>query len=953
MNIFPAARFVRHICFFLLTALATLLNPCHAEAGRTVRVGIYQAKPLAFFDKDGSAHGFFVDMLSHIAEKEQWNVQYVPGSWQEGLDRLKNGKIDMVLCIGYTAEREKYMDFPKEYLLLNWGVLYRPKGAQVTSLMELEGKSVSALKGDVYLTGFLELVRQFNVHVRIQEVDSYSKVFKAVESGAVAAGVAGNLYGILNEDGRRAEQTPVIFSPIKVGYAVNEGSNGDLIATLDRNIAAMKADKTSIYHRELEHLLGKKDQIIPKEAYWALIGIIAVLLLAIIWNVILKRQVKAKTESIEIEIAGRNKAQEALRESLEQLRSYVDLSPNAVFVADENGRYIDVNPAASTITGFSAAELLTMNIPDLLPPESQEWGKSNFRQLLESGYSSGEAAFKRKNGETGYWSLAAVRLSNSRFMGIVTDITERKQIEDELSRKNEQLQFVLDGSQLGFWDWNLVTGEVVRNERWAEILGYTLAEIDFSTNQWTDLIHIDDRDYAWKSISDHLEGRTPLHKIEYRMYAKNGEYKWILDQARIVKRDAEGKPVRMSGTHTDITESKIAADEKHAFEQQMQHTQKLESLGVLSGGIAHDFNNILAIIMGYCSLTKMDYETAENNISEIEKAAERAAGLCRQMLAYAGKAQLTKTRVNLSMLVDEMATMLKSTIPQNAAIKPVLSAHIPFISGDASQLRQVIMNLIINASEAIGKEQGEVQVSLVRTTVIAGQSDRDYHGKTIPSGEYVCLEVTDNGCGMDEETKWRIFEPFYTTKFTGRGLGMSAVLGIINSHDGALQLFSRLGHGTTFKVYLPVLKNDSAGDEEQTSSVAPAPWQGSGTVLLVEDEEQIRFLAKSMLMMFGFSVLEAVNGKEALELFRKNAADVTLVVTDMGMPVMDGYELFHELKILRPELPIIVSSGFGDCEVTSRIGSDNIAGLINKPYTPNQLRDVLRNAVESSHKNSA
>lgn len=241
------------------------------------------------------------------------------------------------------------------------------------------------------------------------------------------------------------------------------------------------------------------------------------------------------------------------------------------------------------------------------------------------------------------------------------------------------------------------------------------------------------------------------------------------------------------------------------FEQQIQQTQKLESLGVLSGGIAHDFNNILAIIIGYCSLTKMDYETAENNITEIEKAAERASGLCRQMLAYAGKATLTQTQVNLRMLVDDMITMLKSTLPLNTVIKPELSANIPLINADASQLRQVVMNLIINASEAIGKEHGEILVSLVRA---------------------------------------------------------------------------------------------------------------------------------------------AVNGKEALQLYQTNATDITLVMTDMGMPMMDGYELFYELKKLNPELPIIVSSGYGDAEVSSRISIDNIAGLISKPFGAEQLREVLKTALE-------
>ncbi len=388
-------------------------------------------------------------------------------------------------------------------------------------------------------------------------------------------------------------------------------------------------------------------------------------------------------------------------------------------------------------------------------------------------------------------------------------------------------------------------------------------------------------------------------------------------------------------------ERRQTEEEKHLLELQFQQTQKLESLGVLSGGIAHDFNNILAIIKGNCSLATMYSENIEHYIKEIDKASDRAAALCRQMLAYAGKATLTPTQIVLWLLVDDVVSMLKATISQNVVIKTCYSPDTSSFMGDASQLRQVVMNLIINAAEAIGNTQGEVCVLLSKAVIKAGLAEKDYNGKIILPGKYICMEVTDNGCGMDEETKWRIFEPFYSTKFTGRGLGMSAVLGIIKSHGGALQLHSQLGQGTTFKVYLPVQKSDSARDDDTSAS---APWQGNGTILLVEDEDKVRLITKSLLENIGFSVLEAVNGKEALELYRKNATDIRLVVTDMGMPVMDGYELFNELKKLNPRLPIIVSSGHGDAEVSSRLGTDNIAGLISKPYGTDQLREVLKRA---------
>jgi len=399
-------------------------------------------------------------------------------------------------------------------------------------------------------------------------------------------------------------------------------------------------------------------------------------------------------------------------------------------------------------------------------------------------------------------------------------------------------------------------------------------------------------------------------------------------------------------TLNDISERKKAEEEKVALDHQLLQAHKLESLGVLAGGIAHDFNNSLGIILGNCYLAKLDPEGAEGYITTIEKSANHSAELCRQMLEYAGKSLLVTNQVDMTTVVRDKVRTLKAAIPQNVVIK-LDCTDTPLIGGDASLLGQIVMNLIVNASEAIGEAQGEIRVSLATTEIRAGFSDKDHLGRIIPAGVYVCLEISDTGCGMDDEIKRRIFEPFYTTKFTGRGLGLSAALGIILSHQGALQLFSQPGKGTTIKIYLPVYKE--APEEESDQQASFAPWQGSGTVLLVDDEEHVIFVAKTMLEELGFSVIDASNGKEALELYRMNAEKITLVVTDIGMPVMDGYALFSELKKINPELPIIISSGFSDTVVTLRIAVENIAGFISKPYSFEQLRDALKSVVGSCH----
>ena len=410
-------------------------------------------------------------------------------------------------------------------------------------------------------------------------------------------------------------------------------------------------------------------------------------------------------------------------------------------------------------------------------------------------------------------------------------------------------------------------------------------------------------------------------------------------------RDEQGDIIQVVHIQRDITERKRAEEEKLVLEQQFQQSQKLESLGVLAGGIAHDFNNILSVIVGNCYLAKMDSDNSRDFIPKIEQASERAAELCRQMLAYAGKTQIVQSQVNILALVDEMVRMLKATLPKNVAIKLGSSTDVPLVKADTSQISQIVMNFIINASEAIGEAQGEILVLLEKAVIADGPSEKDYQGKKIRPGDYVCLVVTDNGCGMSNETKRRIFEPFYTTKFTGRGLGMSAVLGIVTSHGGALQIFTQLGQGTTFKVYLPVQSKVSSEDNPQWQTTNLGPWQCNGTILLVEDEEQVRLIAKTILEKMGFSVIEAVNGLEALELYHQNATEINLVLTDLGMPIMDGYEMFRELKKINSELPIVISSGFGDAVVTSRIARKDIAGLISKPYDHSRLREVLKAAL--------
>ncbi|MDD2273495.1 MAG: response regulator [Desulfuromonadaceae bacterium] len=397
----------------------------------------------------------------------------------------------------------------------------------------------------------------------------------------------------------------------------------------------------------------------------------------------------------------------------------------------------------------------------------------------------------------------------------------------------------------------------------------------------------------------------------------------------------------------DITGRKLAEKNLQNFERQFQQTQKLESLGVLAGGIAHDFNNILTIIIGHCFIIREDVDSGmsyKSHVEQIENSANRAADLCRQMLTYAGKEHLVQTQVNLWLLVDETVKMLKSALKKNVTIETDLKRDVPEIVGDNSQIRQVIMNLILNAGESIEDNNGTVKISLEKTTVPAGQVEVDFFGNSIPPGSYASVKVVDNGCGMVEEVQKRIFEPFFTTKFTGRGLGMSTVLGIIRAHSGALQLFSEKGVGTTFNVYLPLLTVADAA--ETTSGIeTAATGKKKYTIMLVDDEVALLTVGAALLEAMGFSVVTASNGSDAVEIYRQQQSGIDLVIMDLVMPGMGGVEAYRELRKIDSVVPVMICSGYGAESVEDVITGDQRASFLHKPYNPAELRMELNRMV--------
>ena len=404
----------------------------------------------------------------------------------------------------------------------------------------------------------------------------------------------------------------------------------------------------------------------------------------------------------------------------------------------------------------------------------------------------------------------------------------------------------------------------------------------------------------------------------------------------------------------DVTGRRRAEQERLEFERRLAETQKLESVGVLAGGIAHDFNNLLTGILGNAMLVReqlgTEHPQMRRQLGEVEAAAQRAAGLCKQILAYAGQTQFVVQPLDLNRLIAAQEPLLKVSIGKMAVLELELDAPLRLIRGDDTQLRQVLMNLIINASEAIGDRPGKVAVRTRLLRLREEDLKQLTAGNGITPGWFVSLEVSDDGCGMTPEVMARIFEPFYTTKFIGRGLGLSALLGIMRGHKGGIRVTSTPQHGTRFQLLFPALEDSTAPFPPDSRAPMPTGMRGRGTVLVVDDEEYVRDFARDALVGAGFDVVMAADGEEAVALVKATPARFAAVVLDLRMPRMDGENALLAIRLLTPRLPVVLASGFDETFIHKRFLDRGLAGFIAKPFAPKALVDQVDDAIRKARR---
>ena len=720
-----------------------------------------------------------------------------------------------------------------------------------------------------------------------------------------------------------------------VNHAALAYGNAERDALIGRNVwECYPALKDSILHQAYEHVLrtgetSRFERYDDEHDRWQSVyafpadgGVIAVL----------------------EDITERRRAERSLMASEAALARAQEVAGIGSFTVERPGQ-IQLSAQAYRLLGLDPT-VDTVDIPTLrtilAPSDSERWRALSARTPIGDDISMDFTAMRRDGSTVILHVLARVMTASGgivKMFGTAQDVTEQRKALEDLKRSEETLRLAQEAANIGSFDFDLRTGTMFRSDQLMRMIGLEPtdeARAYIDSRPRFDLVHPDERaavQETWAKVISTGERQI----IRMRVFRADGVERHMISSAMLV-RDGNGEPARIVGTQVDITEQVRSDEERARVEAQLQQAQKLESLGVLAGGIAHDFNNLLVGILGNASLALLDLEPgaeARQSIAEIEQSAQRAAELTRQLLAYAGKGRYVVESADASAVITEMTPLMRTAISRNASLQMDLATALPRIDVDVNQFRQVVMNLITNASDALEAKPGLISVRTGRQEI-----SREYLASCAPGsdaqpGSFTYVEVHDNGTGMDETTSQRIFEPFFSTKFTGRGLGLAATMGIMRSHHGAIRVYSEVGSGTSMKLLFPCsTQGSSAG---ALTGARADEWRSGGQILVVDDEDSVRAVASALLRRRGFRTQEASDGVKALELFVQQPGAFDLVLLDLTMPIMNGEETLRALRAISPTVNVLLMSGYNEQDVTRMFEGRRLSGFLQKPFRADEL----------------
>ena len=666
----------------------------------------------------------------------------------------------------------------------------------------------------------------------------------------------------------------------------------------------------------------------------------------------LQQRLAFQSEELIGEIKERKQVEKSLRESEAWLSTTLESIGDAVIATDVGGRVTFMNPVALSLTGCNRQETIGKPLEEvfcIINEESRQPVESPVTKVIRRGIVVGLANHtlliaKDRTEMPIADSGAPIRDEKGNLIGVVLvfrDIRENKRAEKELRKSEEKYRHLVESTVDWVWSCDIEGRQTFSNKAVEQILGYEVHEINGASA--FSLMHPEYRERVHEWMQKAVEEKRGWKGTVTKWRHKDGSLRFLETVAQPIL-DAEGNLTGFSGIDRDVTDREKAIEEKNKLETKLQQAQKMEAIGTLAGGIAHDFNNILFPIIGFAEMMLDDIpleSPLHGNINQILIGAQRAGDLVKQILTFSRQADRELRPLKVQLIVKEVLKLSRSTLPSTIEIIQNISNNCGLVIADSTQIHQIAMNLITNAYHAMRETGGKLEVTLKEVEL----GIDDVKGPTMSPGPYACLTVADTGIGMEKPVLDRIFDPYFTTKVKGEGtgLGLSVVHGIVKSFGGDIRVYSETGQGSAFHVYLPVIKT-----RLEIQAFAPtAPVQkGDEQILLIDDEEQIVRMEKQMLERLGYQVTVRTSSIDALEAFRSDPERFDLVITDMTMPNMTGIQLSIKLREIRPDIPIILCSGFSEQISGVKLEALGIKGYVMKPVVTSELAKKIREVLD-------
>jgi PAS domain S-box-containing protein len=958
-------RWIIPLCLLLSLACFAVFNPSalHADGEKgpqgVVRVGVFPFEPFNFVDQDGMAQGLNADLLREIVKDENWSIRFIAGSWAEGLQRLQNQEIDLMVSVAYSEERGKTMDFTYESVAELWGQVFLRADRPSQNISDLANKRVAIMRKDISGANFIKTAAQLNIHCTIIELPSHADVFAAVQKGEAEAGVAPQHFGLRHAGEYGLVASTIMFSPFSIYFASKKGTQHELLSHIDAHLSRWKKDKNSYLYQRQNYWLANQNG--PWKwpswlTYVSLAGGGAILVFAG-FSFFLRKAVVRKTSELQRSVAWH--------------RAILQTAMDGVWVFDRQGRLLEVNQAYCRMTGYSEQELLTMRIADVEANESADDIIARIQTITAQGAARFETQHRRKDASLFMLAISVQPspVDDGRFIAFLQDITERKQMEEIkafLARSSmagsvqpffnqlaEYLARVLgmDFVCIDRLDPDGLTAHTVAvwsDGHFEDNVSYTLQDTPcgqlasqelccyptsvcqfFPKDQV--LLDLQAESYVGATLFSHtgepigliaVIGRKPLHN---RKVAE--------DALQLVAVRAAGEMKRL-----------LMEEENKSLQAQLMQSQKMEAIGTLAGGIAHDFNNILSAVLGYAEMAR-DASPEESplarDLDKVLEASHRAAALVKQILAFSRQAETERIALQPVPIVKEAIKLLRPTLPSTIVIKQHLETPTRPICADPTQFHQIVMNLCTNAFHAMEQTGGVLDISLEDCELTP--SDLQLYPDIQP-GNFVLLAIGDTGSGIPPEIKDRIFDPYFTTKGVGKGTGMGLAIvhGIVATAGGFVVCESEPGKGTIFRIYYPAIEQNAVA---LTQSAASSPT-GKEHILLIDDEEMLAEMGQAMLERLGYEVTVRTSSLEALTDFQNQLDRFDAVVTDQTMPGLTGMELAQKMLQIRPDIPIILCTGYSNLVNEEQATHCGITGFVMKPMTKQKIATQLRKALE-------